>query len=822
MGDAAYNETRRQYFSGDYKGEQIHLATQAILAAHAKTLEPIEASEPATGDIIAMASSVNIEAAEMGSSAPRFTISPAYNGGPLTVGKYDLPVIVDLEGLSVNPQSVQACLFHEEQKLVGHVDSVMNDKSSLSLSGPCSGLGSVVSEFLDSARNKFPWKASIEARPLEKPELIPAGQQVHVNGQTFDGPLFIARRAELYGVSFVPRGADDRTVVSIAARAANTPLPEGEIIMAALTFEEWADAVGVTEDDLKQNPEMKGRLTASYKFAMRAMEEDEQQAPPEEELPVESEDPLPPEEEEDEQVESEEAGPPWDEKKKEKEEMEARQKFDLDVIRAGFDDSRDEFEVLCAQYEDSDTLERKKLRAIQAGWKKSARDLKQKAIKARWLGPLYKAECEKIHAKAELELVRAERPKGPMIMTPKSQDTGMTNDILACAVMKAGRYEKRSLGFDIKAGADRVRIEERVEDIFPEPVLEATDKKFRRGIGLQELLIEAAQMNGWDGRSFKSDPHGCMRAAFEPIKASDVSTANISGILSNVANKFLLEGFFFVEQAWKEISGIRSVNDFKTVTSYRLTGGGEFLKVPAGGEIKHGTLGEESYTNKADTYGLMLGITRTDIINDDLGAITTVPRVLGKGAGKALNKIFWTEFLGGISTLFVDDHGTPDNDNYMSGASSALSITSLTTAEQLFMDLKDSDSDPIGHMPAIMLVPTSLSATSAQLFHDTEIRNTTASTVYTTGNPHQGKFRPVVSRYIANSGYTGYTSTGWGIFADPKDVPVIEMAFLFGNEAPTVEQADADFNMLGIQMRGFFDFGCNTQDYRGGVWSAGA
>jgi hypothetical protein len=53
----------------------------------------------------------------------------------------------------------------------------------------------------------------------------------------------------------------------------------------------------------------------------------------------------------------------------------------------------------------------------------------------------------------------------------------------------------------------------------------------------------------------------------------------------------------------------------------------------------------ESYTNKADTYGLMLSIDRRDIINDDLGAITTVPRKLGRGSGLKINDVFWTAFM---------------------------------------------------------------------------------------------------------------------------------------------------------------------------------
>jgi len=50
---------------------------------------------------------------------------------------------------------------------------------------------------------------------------------------------------------------------------------------------------------------------------------------------------------------------------------------------------------------------------------------------------------------------------------------------------------------------------------------------------------------------------------------------------------------------------------------------------------------------------------------------------------------------------------------------------------------------------------------------------------------------------------------------------VIEVAFLNGQESPTIETADADFNVLGIQMRGFHDFGVSLQDYRGGISNKG-
>ena len=74
---------------------------------------------------------------------------------------------------------------------------------------------------------------------------------------------------------------------------------------------------------------------------------------------------------------------------------------------------------------------------------------------------------------------------------------------------------------------------------------------------------------------------------------------------------------------------------------------------------------------------------------------------------------------------------------------------------------------------------------------------------------------------LANAIYTGNSAKAWYLLADPSDLPVIEMAFLNGQEAPTVETSDADFNMLGIRMRGYHDFGVNLQDPRGGVKSKG-
>jgi hypothetical protein len=394
--------------------------------------------------------------------------------------------------------------------------------------------------------------------------------------------------------------------------------------------------------------------------------------------------------------------------------------------------------------------------------------------------------------KCELEVLRASRPKAPAAHVP---DNSVNGTVLEAACMLTAKL------------AD-------AEKLYPEQTLDLAAKRFRGGIGLQELLLEAAWANGYTGRNFR-DVRGAMRAAFGHDIQAGFSTVDISGILSNVSNKFLLEGFFSVERVWRNICAVRNVSDFKTVTSYRLVGTDQYEQVGPGGELKHGDLGEEKYTNKADTYGLLLGIDRRDIINDDLGAITTVPRKLGRGSGLKINDIFWTIFLAN------SDFFKADNGNYIEGAATALGIDGLTAGEVAFMDQVDSDGKPIGIMPAILLVPTALGAQATTLEKSLEIRDTTASTKYPVANPHQGKFRTEVSRYLANSHYTGYSAKAWYLLADPNDLPVIEVAFLNGQESPTIETAEADFNVLGVQMRGYHDFGVALQDCRGGIKAKG-
>ena len=355
------------------------------------------------------------------------------------------------------------------------------------------------------------------------------------------------------------------------------------------------------------------------------------------------------------------------------------------------------------------------------------------------------------------------------------------------------------------------------EKHYKPEVLEAASSEWKRGLSVTELLRICARRNGWTGESNK-DVRGLLRAAFAPVEAaSGVSTYDIGGILSNVANKMIMDAFNAVDSAWRSISLISPVSDFKQMKSYSLVGGLDYELLGRGERIKHGTLGETEYTNQADTYAKFLGIDRRDIINDDMGAMDRVRQRLGRGAATRLNKVFWTEFMDNAAFFAAG------NNNYITGADTALGMAGLKLGVEKFMKQTDPNGEPLGIMPRILLVPPELDPTARELFVSTN-HNTGGSATTTqvpNANVFANRFIPVSTPYLSNSSYTGYGSKIWYLLADPNELATIQVVFLNGVQTPTVELADADFDLLGISMRGYHDFGVAMMEYRAGVKSKG-
>lgn len=677
--------------------------------------------------ILCMTADVSIAAAAdegENKGPPRFEVV-AYTGGPMVVGGWDLPVVIDLDGMNFS-NSLVANLDHDRTQRVGNVTSKMIDNGKLTLGGVASAATDAQREVVESAKNGFVWQASVEADPI-KVEEVGEGKVVVVNGQEIEGPLYVARQTRLNGFGFVSHGADDNTTVAIAATA--SPKPR-KVRSMEPQLKAWIESIGFDADALTDD-QLAG-LTANYEG---------QKAPKPRKVPSDN---------------------PFEARK-----AEAKRRGEIRAQADRFIEMRN------ADFDEIEAIERMHDHAI---------------------------ESNMTPQEFRLEMYEASLP-GPQIIREPKRKGDLSAKVLEAAVCQAGRLPD-------------------LEKHYDDRTLQAAHDEFKGRIGLKQIFQIGAELNGGMRRNFSNDvgPE-TLKAAFNSgrpaIHASGFSTLSISNVISNTANKFIMRGWNMIDQACLQLAKIQPVNDFKTITTVSLTDTVTYEKVGATGEIKHGTLGDLTYTNKADTYARMLAITRQDIINDDLGALTDVPMKLGNGAMKKLNDIFWTEYLGLVGASFF----AAGNSNINTGVAT-MTEAGLDATYVIFKDQTNPDGTPLGVEPALLVVPTALEGAARRLMSSENFNNGSTSNEGS-NNIWANRFQVVSSPYISNSSYTGNTSVGWWLLANPEELPVIAIAALFGQIEPTVDTAEADFNVLGVQMRGYSDVGVSDQEYRGGVYADG-
>ena len=366
-----------------------------------------------------------------------------------------------------------------------------------------------------------------------------------------------------------------------------------------------------------------------------------------------------------------------------------------------------------------------------------------------------------------------------------------------------------------------------------EQAVNAADRQFGRNMGLQELMLLAARANGYTGRDRVTTSNWREVLSWavpdHRLQAAGYSTVDLSGILGAVANKVM--GAVALEPQWlaPRIAGVASHANFQTHTVYSLAMSGELQEVAPTGELKHISLGEENYTRQVKTRGAILRISRTDIVNDDMGVFARNAQALVRKALTTREKALFTAILvtGAGSTHFTAARG-----NYVAGTTTAFSHVGMGLAIKAFRGLKGPDGDPIMVEPAIVLVPptleqeaaTLLSAQSALIL--TAYGATNAKAVQSNANIYAGKFgaAPVSSPWMENIKLTGWSVAYWYLLANPAIYPCFEIAYLNGQQAPTVEYfgLDADPDTLGVCWRVYWDFGVSAAEYRAGVKMAGA
>lgn len=430
--------------------------------------------------------------------------------------------------------------------------------------------------------------------------------------------------------------------------------------------------------------------------------------------------------------------------------------------------------------------ERDRVAMIKAVCKGEFPEIEAKAISEGW-------QKDQLN-EAVLAAFRAKQPTADVNITIKKEN-GMNAKHLEAAL-------------SLRAGIDGDKL---VKDMGEE-VVEAAMKD--ADMPLAGILGECMRIEGMSvPRTFDNQ---AIKAAF--------STVSLPGILSNVANKKLMQAYEAQPIIATKLCTTGDLTDFKENDRFRLTDIGDLKPVGADGEIKDDALSEESAKNQLETYAKKFCLTRKMIINDDLGAFLKVPTAMGNRATRLVDQLFFKRLLQnptGVDgkALFCRDHK-----NLLSGANSALSADSLKKAIQLFTDQVDSDGQPINVEPSILLVSTSLKFLAAELTQGTTLimsggaDNVVRPAINVLADEN---LKIVSSPYLSNSKYAGSSEASWYLFGKPGVVDTFEIGYLKGKRTPTVERGDLDFNVLGIWFRVFFDIGIREQDHRGMVKATG-
>jgi len=384
-----------------------------------------------------------------------------------------------------------------------------------------------------------------------------------------------------------------------------------------------------------------------------------------------------------------------------------------------------------------------------------------------------------------LDIMRASRPTAP---APGSYARGASSpDILAAAVLgHLGHNAERLISPAAAEGAHAM------------------------GVTSMADICRAALAN--EGRPIPRSIGAMVSAGF--------STESLPTALSDAAGKIVLESYDAAPASWRGFANVLPLNDFKTADTIRPSFNGQLQKLAPDGEIKHGTISEETGEIKLDTFAQMLRISRQSVINDDGGVFDQVASGLGKNAARAVADAVYTVLLANGGSFF---HA--DNSNLITGPSTILSLAGLIAAMAAMTTQRDAAGRDLDIRPRTLLVPAELEASGRQLLTSEAMTRYVSETVdqQAQGNPIHGQLTLAVEPRLSNSNFTGYSATQWFLFAAPQDA-ALNVGFLGGVQNPTIEtfgpgdQAD----VLAFAWRCYLDFGAALGDYRAAARSNGA
>ncbi len=296
-------------------------------------------------------------------------------------------------------------------------------------------------------------------------------------------------------------------------------------------------------------------------------------------------------------------------------------------------------------------------------------------------------------------------------------------------------------------------------------------------------------------------------------RAFTQSSSDFPVLLENAMHKTLQMAYSTAPDTWTRFCSTGSVTDFRAHNRYRLGSFGNLDALLENGEYKNKSIPDgEKASITADTKGNIINISRKTIINDDLSAFIGLSQMLGRAARRTIEADVYALLASnpvmhdGI-TLFHADHGN------LAASGAVVSVATVEAARVAMAKQTDvSGNDYLDLRPSIWLGGMSSGGTAREVFgaeyNDEASKNQRKPNIV----------RGLVGDIVDSPRIAG---TDWYLFADSADSPVIEVAFLNGEQEPFLDSMEG-FSMDGLQWKVRLDYGIAAVDYRGVYKNAGA
>jgi hypothetical protein len=298
-----------------------------------------------------------------------------------------------------------------------------------------------------------------------------------------------------------------------------------------------------------------------------------------------------------------------------------------------------------------------------------------------------------------------------------------------------------------------------------------------------------------------------------------MTTSDLPGILANVANKSLLAGYETAGETWSVWCDTGSVPDFKTNTLASIGEFSDLDEVPESVEYKYGERVDAKETFNLVTYGKLFAITRQTLINDDLGALTDTPMMMGEAAARKVGDLPYAVLTANGNmrdgkALFHNDHGNI-------GISGLIGSTTLSEAIKLMKQQKDlSGKRRLNITPQYVIAPVNAEGAAEIFFNSTVFSDGDADTTAvgsTRANIYGGtRFTRVYEARL--DGDAGTTVIFY--VAGPKG-KTVRVYFLNGQQAPFMESRQG-WNVDGVEFKVRMDAAAKAVDWKALLRNAGA